>query len=588
VAPAVIDGMLAGIGVLIFAAQFHVMVDDVPKGTGLDNLLSIPSAVVKGLLPMDRSVHHLAAMIGVLTLVILVAMRSFARGALRHVPPALVAVGFSTLVVSAVGLPIRMVDMPASFVEALQFPSTAALSLLLEPSIWVSALAFAFVASAETLLCATAVDALHEGDRTNYDRELFAQGVGNVACGLLGAPPMTGAITRSTANAQAGATSPASAIMVSTWMLAVLVLFPSALQILPRASLAGLLVYVGYKLVKTRPLRELRWYGKSELAIFGTTLVVIVTMNLLTGIVVGLLMAAGKLLYSRGASFHRLEIELVQEPEARRTHLHLRGSASFFRLPRLAVALEALPMDQEIHLHVENLEYIDHACLDLLEKWEGGRTRARAPVRVLWSHLRHQYHLGNRLDATPDEHLERPNSDVRLMDFLTPECILIEPDLRDRSQALEVLAAHLAEVDPTVDSAQHIRDSAEHREHEASTYMGSGLMIPHARLNGPGNLHGVLALSRRGWRWGSLDAEPLHGILLLQTPESQATRHLAIVAGFARIFALAPELRARLLASDTPQQAYEVLTGPDAASVNTVVESGHRGVDEPTNAAQTS
>src|SRR5687767_15919283 len=105
----------------------------------------------------------------------------------------------------------------------------------------------AFVASAETLLCATAVDRMHTVPRTKYDRELMAQGVGNALCGLLGALPMTGVIVRSSANVQAGARSRASAVLHGAWLLLFVSALPFVLELVPTASLAAVLVFTGYK-----------------------------------------------------------------------------------------------------------------------------------------------------------------------------------------------------------------------------------------------------------------------------------------------------------------------------------------------------
>ena len=91
VSPAVIHAMLAGIGVLIFASQFHVMVDDAPRGSGLENLLAIPEAVYKGFVPADGSLHFQAAMIGLLTLAVMIGWRPLVPRALRVVPAPLVA-----------------------------------------------------------------------------------------------------------------------------------------------------------------------------------------------------------------------------------------------------------------------------------------------------------------------------------------------------------------------------------------------------------------------------------------------------------------------------------------------------------------
>lgn len=572
VAPAVIDGMLAGIGVLILSSQFHVMVDDAPKGSGLQNLLSIPEAIYKAVGAMDGSAHQWAALIGILTLIVLVGMNQIKRGPLRHVPAPLAAVGIATAAAEFLPVPIQRVTMPNSLFEALGTPGVADLALLASPSILVAGLTLAFVASAETLLCATAVDAMHDGEGTDYDRELMAQGIGNTVCGLLGALPTTGVITRSTANVQAGASSPASAVLVGVWLLIVMLLFPTALEIIPLASLAGLLVYVGFKLIATRPLRELRWYGRSELAIFLVTLGVIVTVNLLTGIVVGLLMAAGKLVYSRGQQFHRLEITVTEDDALKRTHINLRGAASFIRLPRLAAALEALPKDREVHLHIHELDYIDHACLDLLEKWEAERTRARSPVRVEWSKLKHRYHAANVLDSTPEEHADAPQ-DVRLLDFLRPDSILIDPAFDDKYHAIEVLAHHMARVHPEHDDPERVTASAIQREHEATTCVGAGLMVPHARVDNAFRLSGVMALSSTGWDLGAPDDMPVKCIVLLSTPEREASRHLAVLSAFARLFVAAPELRDRLLGSASPDEAYALLTSIDADSINYHFES---------------
>src|SRR5262249_62117350 len=112
-----------------------------------------------------------------------------------------------------------------------------------------------FIASAETLLCATAVDGLHNGPRTKYDKELAAQGVGNVLCGLFGALPMTGVIVRSAANVEAGAKTRLSAILHGVWLLLTLLFFSSLLAQGPVAALAPVLVCTGVKLVDQTRVR---------------------------------------------------------------------------------------------------------------------------------------------------------------------------------------------------------------------------------------------------------------------------------------------------------------------------------------------
>ena len=129
--PAVIQGMLAGIGILIFAGQFHVMVDDVPRKSGLDNLLSIPTSIVKGISITETDSHHLAAAIGVVTLLSLLGWNAFKPKVLKAVPGALIAVVVATVAAAAFSLDgIAYVSVPASMASALNVPTLESFALL--------------------------------------------------------------------------------------------------------------------------------------------------------------------------------------------------------------------------------------------------------------------------------------------------------------------------------------------------------------------------------------------------------------------------------------------------------------------------
>ncbi|MFN9633507.1 MAG: SulP family inorganic anion transporter, partial [Erythrobacteraceae bacterium] len=206
ISPSVIHGMLAGIGVLIFASQFHVMLDDAPRAGGLANIAAIPEAIIK-VFPADGSVHHLAAMAGIITIATIILWNRFKPKRLALLPGPLLGVIVGTTFAVIFALPITLVAVPVNLTDALNIPTTEALKSALDPDILTLGIVFAFVASAETLLCATAVDKMHIGVRTQYDKELRAQGIGNLICGVLGSLPMTGVIVRSAANVEAGATS---------------------------------------------------------------------------------------------------------------------------------------------------------------------------------------------------------------------------------------------------------------------------------------------------------------------------------------------------------------------------------------------
>lgn len=518
VSPAVIHGMLAGIGVLIFASQFHVMVDDKPRSSGLQNLLTIPQAIVKtfdgpplageeertfrrhalqemadlhhdqinmrvhaaelipyahiapesaalenveepkletlvpeqdritkhllhlrdemveaeqashGKVHLDaakialqeaiarseaaeaalrsgRAVdaiatqeaavaaidaaasrlknHRLAALLGIGTIAIIILWQKFSPRRLRLVPAPLIAIVAATLAAYFLVLPVFYVEIPGNLWEEVRLPTLTLLQNAHWGELLQTAALIAIIASAETLLCATAVDQLAPGNRTNYDRELAAQGVGNIVCGALGALPMTGVIVRSSANVQAGARSRLSAILHGVWLLIFVVALGSVLQLIPTASLAAVLVYTGYKLVNIKEIKRLLQFGWGEVAIYLATLITIVVQDLLVGVVVGIALAAGKLLYT----FSRLNIKVDRDESRRLYHMRLAGAATFVRLPKLAAALEEVPSDAEIHIELERLSYIDHACLELLTSWGEQHQAAGGQLVIDWDTL---------------------------------------------------------------------------------------------------------------------------------------------------------------------------------------------------------
>ena len=386
ISPSVIHGMLAGIGVLIFASQFHVMLDDKPRSSGLENIAAIPDAIIK-VFPIDGSVHHLAALAGIVTIATIILWNKFKPKSLSLLPGPLLGVVVGTVFALALALPIMLVELPATLTDALNIPTLEALSGVTRPEILTLGLVFAFVASAETLLCATAVDKMHLGVRTDYDKELRAQGIGNMLCGALGALPLTGVIVRSSANVDAGATTRFSAILHGAWLLLAVAAFPFILNEIPTSVLAAILVYTGYKLVNVAQIRKIAEFGRQELAIYFITLAGVVAIDLLTGVILGFIVATLKLVYT----FSHLEIRRDHDVEANRIDVWMKGSATFFSIPQLSSALETVPFGSEVHLHVEKLDYIDHACLEMLSSWEKLHQSTGGSLIVEWSDLVERY-----------------------------------------------------------------------------------------------------------------------------------------------------------------------------------------------------
>lgn len=383
VSPSVIHGMLAGIGVLIFASQFHVMVDDGPKGSGIQNLLSIPAAVARGVTPSNGSSNHLAAMIGLVTITTIVLWTRLAPKRFKALPAPLVAVCVGSVLAAALALPVRYVAVPANLWDAVTLPTLESLRGALSISVIGAAAALAVVASAETLLCATAIDQRHTGPRTDYDRELMAQGVGNCICGVVGALPMTGVIVRSSANVEAGARTRLSAVLHGAWILAFVALMPGVLGRIPVSALAAVLVFTGYKLVNPTAMRALATQGRVELAIYAATVVGIVTTDLLTGVLIGLGLSLAKLVYT----FTHLDVTFVEGTEPGTALVALDGAATFVRLPALAAALAKVPPGTQAQICAERLAYIDHACLELITTWQRQHEAGGGHATISWERL---------------------------------------------------------------------------------------------------------------------------------------------------------------------------------------------------------
>ena len=362
-APAVVYGMLAGIGVLIVLSQIHVLFDSTPQPSGLQNLMGFPDTLASAL-PQESNGWQAGAL-GLGTIAVMWGWERFKPQRLRFVPGALLGVASMTLVSLWLALPVNRVQVPADLSEAIDWLRPADLLQLADPTLLIAAVALAFIASAETLLSAAAVDRMHSGQRSDFDRELTAQGVGNMLCGILGALPMTGVIVRSSANVQAGAQTRASAILHGVWLLGFVVALSSILQQIPVATLAGVLVFTGIKLVDLKALRGLGRYGRMPMFTYAATALAIVFTDLLTGVLLGFALTLLKLAFKAA----RLKISLVELTPPGHMELRLSGAATFLKVPALAQTLERVPGGTTLHVPLSHLSYIDHACLELLEDW---------------------------------------------------------------------------------------------------------------------------------------------------------------------------------------------------------------------------
>lgn len=376
ISPAVVHGMLAGIGVLIVVGQFHVLFDDKPLPSGLANLMAMPGKLL-GL--TDQSALT-AFLVGLATIGGMIGWEKFRPAALRLVPGALVGVVFATLLAFGLGLDVARVTVPESIVAAIDLPEAGFLAQFLNPSVIATALAIAFIASAETLLSAAAVDRMHNGVRTDYNKELRAQGIGNLLCGAAGAIPMTGVIVRSSANVQAGAVTRLSAVLHGVWILGFVALLPWLLREIPMAALAGILVVTGFRLVSVAHVRHLfHLYGPLPAVVWLATLVMVVTTDLLTGVLVGLALSMLELL----PHVRKLRLTVDERGGDDDREIALDGAATFLTLPKLSSKLDAVPVGSNLRFNIERLSHIDHTCAEMLHEWVQRRRQSGTKVEFL-------------------------------------------------------------------------------------------------------------------------------------------------------------------------------------------------------------
>ncbi|MFF5971043.1 SulP family inorganic anion transporter [Streptomyces sp. NPDC012769] len=355
----VVEGMLAGIGLIIIAGQLYAAAGVTAPASGLDKLTGLPAALGKAV-GSTTALASLAVAAG--TVLVVVVWQRLPRRA-RAVPGALAAVALAALVTALVDLPVATVRVSGVF-DAVRLPGADSFSSLAEPAVLGTVLAFALIASAESLFSAAAVDRLHAGPRTDYDRELVAQGAGNALSGLLGALPLTAVIVRSSANVGAGARTKASRVLHGLWLLLFAALLPAVLAYIPLAALAGILVHAGWKLIPFRGVASLWRAHRGEALVLVATAVAIVAVGMFEGVLVGLVLSVAKAAWEAS----HLRVEHSDEEEGP-LQVRLFGTITFLKLPQILDNLESLPPGRRVVLDLSGAHHVDHACRAALEAW---------------------------------------------------------------------------------------------------------------------------------------------------------------------------------------------------------------------------
>ncbi|MFC4063103.1 SulP family inorganic anion transporter [Planomonospora corallina] len=361
VSPAVVHGMLAGVGVVIALSQLHVILGGSPQSSAVENILELPAQIA--------GLHGYAVFAGLLTIAVLLVWTRLPQS-LRLVPAPLAALAVTAVTAWAFGWDVTRIDLSVNLSEwsAPVWPQGD------WHGIATAVILVALLAGVESLLCSVAVDKLHDGRRADLDRELTAQGVANLVSGALGALPVAGVIVRSTTNVRAGARSRWSAILHGGWILLFALGLGWTVTFIPLEALAALLVFIGVQMVNIGHVHNLRGHG--EVPVYFVTLGGVVVLGLAEGVLLGLGLAA--LLALRRLT--RVTVRAAREPDGR-WHVTIDGSLTFLGVPRLTAELGAVPPGAAVDLDL-NIDFMDNAAFEAVHAWRQNHERGGGTVDI--------------------------------------------------------------------------------------------------------------------------------------------------------------------------------------------------------------
>ncbi|GAA2581853.1 bifunctional SulP family inorganic anion transporter/carbonic anhydrase [Streptomyces lienomycini] len=371
VSPAIVHGMLAGIGVTIAVAQLHIVLGGTPQSSVPDNLVALPAQLA--------NLHPADVAVSVLTLTLLLLwprVPGRAGRLLGKLPAALIAVAGATAVAALTGLRLPKVDLPSWSSHALAtLPDGPVLGLV------AAVLTTTLVCSVQSLLGAVAVDKLVAArpaltgrvKRSDLDRELLGQGAANIVSGSLGGLPIAGVAVRSSANVAAGAVSRNSTMVHGVLVVIAALLMVPALELIPLASLAALVMTVGFKMVSLNHIRTVTRHR--EVLVYAVTTCGVVFLGVLEGVALGIAVAVG-------VALHRLTRTRITHDDMEGVHhVHVRGQLTFLAVPRLSRVLHQVPHGADAVVELDG-SFMDHAAYETLQDWQKTHTAQGGSVDV--------------------------------------------------------------------------------------------------------------------------------------------------------------------------------------------------------------
>lgn len=368
----VIVGMLAAIGITIIIKQ-------IPLGLGIsDEGIAALSGAGTNSSYFDQLLAQInwgAALVCVVSLLLLIVWPNIKK--LNVIPAPLVVVlvglgaGFALQPTSFALTASHYVSIPvvSSFVEFTNLFIFPNFSQILNPDVWTVALTLAIIASLETLLSIEAIDKLDPLKRNSpTNRELIAQGVGNMTSGFLGGLPMTSVIVRSSANANSGGRTRQSAMLHALWLLLALLVIPNIINAIPLACLAAILLHTGYKLAKPALFRQMQKKGLDQFIPFTITIAAIIFTDLLTGVAVGIVVATFYILRANMRNAYKFGFVGENKDQV---ILTLAEEVSFLNKVPIQEKLYSLPKNVEsVIIDGQNSKFIDKDVIEVIKNYE--------------------------------------------------------------------------------------------------------------------------------------------------------------------------------------------------------------------------
>jgi MFS superfamily sulfate permease-like transporter len=382
----VIEGMLAGIGVIIFLKQIpHAFGYDTDYEGDLAFLQPDGKNTFSELFEIIGHIQLGSVIITVISLVILISWTKVVFfKQFKLVPAALVAVIVSILINEFFILSMSSLSIKSEHLVGLPIPSSIEefknififpdFTAITNSKVWIVAITIAVVASIETLLCIEAADRMDAQKRyTDTNVELKAQGVGNILSALLGGLPMTSVVVRTSANNNAGAKSKMSAIIHGILLLISVLAIPMLLNKIPLATLAAVLLLVGYKLANPKTIIHFWEKGKYQFIPFIATLLAVVFTDLLKGVALGMIISIIFILKGNMQRAYKFRKEEYHDGDV--IHIELAQEVSFLNKAAIKLTLASIPENSKVEINASDTVYIAHDVLDLIKEFKKIRAK---------------------------------------------------------------------------------------------------------------------------------------------------------------------------------------------------------------------